>query len=270
MDLRIPQIMAILNLNSDSFFPGSRTTQMDQILSKIDQWINSGMAILDLGPMSSRPGAEILSEEAEREIVARFLPTIRSHFPHLMISLDSYRPKVVEYAIAEGVDMINDISCLQYGESVPKLCAQNGIAYVLMHMRGNSQNMGSSENTIYKNVVTEVIKELSIKLKSLYQYSLNSIFVDPGFGFSKTVQQNYELLEKLEYFSLLEHPVLVGLSRKSMIYKSLETSVEHCLPGTIAAQTIALDKGAKILRVHDVEEARQLIGIWQKIHVSTD
>ena len=257
IDLSVPKIMGIINVTPDSFYSGSRQQSIDEILKKADQMINEGAAFLDIGGYSSRPGADHISPEEELKRVIQPIEAINREFPEIIISIDTFRASVAKEALDRGAQMINDISGGDLDPKMFELVQSFQVPYILMHMRGTPQNM--KERTEYADVVKEIIASISAKLNKLTKIGVNDILVDPGFGFAKTVDQNFEILSKLEALKILGRPLLVGLSRKSMIYKTLNVSPEETLNGTTVVNTLALLKGASILRVHDVKEASEAI-----------
>jgi dihydropteroate synthase len=255
--------MGIINITPDSFYDGGIYNNEYLILKKAEQHIEEGAKILDLGAFSSRPGAHLV---AEKEELKRLLPTIKALLktnPGLLISVDTYRSNVARAAVEEGVFMINDISGGTLDDSLFSVIGKYNVPYVLMHMRGTPSTM--QDLTKYEHLVEEVYTELENKIKTLKIKGAEQIIIDPGFGFAKTLSQNYHLLKKLSKFKQLEAPLLVGLSRKSMIYKKLNISAKEALNGTTVLNTIALSLGAKILRVHDVKEAREAILLTQNL-----
>ena len=257
IDLSTPLVMGIVNVTPDSFYSGSRSESVNEILTRVNDMLNNGASILDIGGYSSRPGATDISIEDE---IARIQPAINAiskEFPDAIISIDTFRSEVAKTAIEEGAQMINDISGFGIDPKIADVAGYYGIPYILMHIQGTPQNM--QENVEYNNLFGDISKYFSKKIKILESKGVKDIILDPGFGFSKTIDQNYELLDCLEHFRFLERPILAGLSRKSMIYKKLGITPEESLEGTIALNKIALLKGAKILRVHDVMEAVELI-----------
>ena len=257
IDLSTPKVMGIINVTPDSFYSGSRQQSIDEILKKADQMINEGAAFLDIGGYSSRPGADHISPEEELKRVIQPIEAINREFPEIIISIDTFRASVAKEALDRGAQMINDISGGDLDPKMFELVQSFQVPYILMHMRGTPQNM--KERTEYADVVKEIIASISAKLNKLTKIGVNDILVDPGFGFAKTVDQNFEILSKLEALKILGRPLLVGLSRKSMIYKTLNVSPEETLNGTTVVNTLALLKGASILRVHDVKEASEAI-----------
>jgi dihydropteroate synthase len=261
MDLSVPKVMGILNLTPDSFYDGG---QNKDPLKKAEQFLSEGADILDLGAYSSRPGADHITEEEE---LKRLLPAIRAisrEFPDAILSVDTFRSGIARVSVDEGVHLINDISAGELDPAMFETVAMLKVPYILMHMKGNPKTMASQ--TAYTNVVSDVCHYLAAKIKLLKQMGLVDMIVDPGFGFAKTIDQNYELLKNLDHLKMTGHPVLAGLSRKSMIYKFLGTDAQNALSGTITANTIALLKGANILRVHDVKAAAEAIAIVKKVN----
>lgn len=260
-----PIIMGILNVTPDSFFAGSRVNNEADILSKAEAMIAAGATILDIGGYSSRPGATDISEEEEIKRVTGPISAIRDQFPEVLISIDTFRSRVAQAAVEAGAAIVNDISGGQIDPDMIPTVADLNCPYILMHIRGTPQNM--SKNTNYEYLVKDLIKYFSKRIALAKAAGIKDIILDPGFGFSKTVDQNYELLNKLELLHVLEHLVLVGISRKSMIYKTLNCSPEDSLNGTTVLNTISLMKGAQILRVHDVKEAVEAVTLIEKLRV---
>lgn len=253
IDLSAPKVMGIINVTPDSFYDGGNTTSEQEIVDQAGQMLVEGAAFLDVGGYSSRPGAEHISIPKELDRVLPAISTISKVFPEAIISIDTFRSEVARAAVAEGAGIVNDISAGNLDAAMLPMIAELKIPYVGMHMRGTPQNMITK--TDYQNVSREVLFYFSEKLSAARKLGINDFIVDPGFGFSKTRQQCFQLLSDLELFKSLEVPVLVGLSRKSMIYKTLKTTPTKALNGTTALNSIALFKGANILRVHDVREA---------------
>ena len=257
--------MGIVNITPDSFYSGSRYTEIDNILKRVRQITNEGAKFIDIGAFSSRPGAQEIDEKTEKERLKLPLFEIRKKFPQAIISVDTYRSAIAEWTIGEfGVGLINDISGGTMDAKMFSTIARLRIPYILMHMRGKPENM--QEHAKYNNVTKEIITELSLKVLKLRELSINDIIIDPGFGFAKTIPQNYQILNQLDIFRVFELPILVGLSRKSMIYKILNTSPADALNGTTVLNTIALLKGVNILRVHDVKEASEVIKLVSNLN----
>lgn len=256
LDLKTPQVMGILNVTPDSFYDGGQYDSESAILSHVETMLSDGATFIDVGGYSSRPGAADVPVEEETRRVTKALQLIAKNFPKAICSIDTFRSVVAKAAIEAGAVMVNDISGGEQDDRMIELVASRGIPYVLMHMRGNPKSM--SGLTQYDNVLKEVVDHLANKISILYEKGITDVIIDPGFGFSKTIEQNFLLLNHLEYFQILHKPILVGLSRKSMIWKTLKTTPDNALNGTACLNTIALLKGANILRVHDVKEATEL------------
>jgi len=257
-DLSTPKVMGIVNVTPDSFYSESRTTK-GNLLTIVEKMVIEGMQIVDIGGYSSRPGAANIDVKEELNRVIPAISAIRKEFPELLISLDTFRSEVAEKGILAGADIINDISGFSIDPNLVDIVAKYNVPYILMHMRGTPETMQSM--TDYECIFNDMILYFSEKIEILKEAGVNDIIIDPGFGFSKTIDQNYYLLEHLDDFLILDKPILAGLSRKSMIYRRLNTTPEDelTLDGTIALNKIALQKGASILRVHDVKEAVELI-----------
>ena len=264
LDLSTPKIMAIVNLTPDSFYSESRNASAEAALNRIENALAQGADIIDLGACSTRPGADVPSVDEEWLRMKDVLTTARRNFPDAIISIDTFRSQIARQAIEAGADIINDVSGGQIDEQMFGTIAEMQVPYVLMHMRGTPATMQQFTN--YQNVTSDVIIELSQKLRQLTDLGVHDVIIDPGFGFAKTVEQNYELFAHLSDFKIFELPLLVGISRKSMIYKLFGTTPEKSLNGTTILNTFALQNGASILRVHDVPEAveaRKIAGILQ-------
>jgi dihydropteroate synthase len=262
VNIEKPVVMGIINLTPDSFYKESRAESLEAIIVKAGEMLEEGATFLDIGAFSTRPGAQEVSEEEE---LARLLPAIEainSHFPQAYISVDTYRANIAGEAIESGASLINDISAGS-DPAMFKLIKKAQVAYIIMHMRGPATRM--MENIAYDNLLVEIQLYFQEKLSRLRELDIKDIIIDPGFGFSKTLDQNYEILKNLAYFEALDAPLLVGVSRKSMIYNLLETTPQEALIGTSIANFVALEKGARILRVHDVKEAIETIKIYNKL-----
>lgn len=253
-----PQVMGILNITPDSFYSQSRTTTQKAITDRIEKMLNEGVDIIDIGAYSSRPGAADVSPAEECRRLELGMKILRELAPTTLVSVDTFRADVAKEAILNfNVDIINDISGGDLDNDMFDMVATLNVPYILMHMRGTPTTMNTM--TDYDNITVDVIKSLSDKINRLSLMGVNDIIVDPGFGFSKNVTQNYELLRNLEIFHALEKPLLVGISRKSMIYRPLNCAPEDALNGTTILNTISLLAGASILRVHDVKEASEAV-----------
>jgi dihydropteroate synthase len=264
LDLSKPKIMGVLNLTPDSFYDGGRNNNIHDALQKTEQLLSEGAELIDIGAYSSRPGAEHISEKTESDRLIPVLQALVKEFPDAILSIDTFRSGIARIAVNEGAGIINDISAGSMDPEMFQTIATLGVPYIMMHMKGTPQTMASQN--IYKDITTEVLQYFTSRIQKLKNMGLNDLIIDPGFGFAKNLEQNYELLANLEYLKSVGHPILVGLSRKSMIYKLLDTDAEHALNGTTSANTIALIKGAKILRVHDVKAAIEAVKIVNQMN----
>lgn len=263
IDLNTPRVMGILNLTPDSFYDGGKLKSDSDMLRRVETMLQEGATFIDIGGYSSRPNApEVsLSEELNRTITPIALLT--REFPEILISIDTFRAAVAREAISAGACMINDISAGHLDQDMMPLAAALQVPYIMMHMRGTPQTMGTM--TAYTDLVSELIWYFSERIQQAKALHLHDLIIDPGFGFAKTREDNFRLLDQLEYLSILDFPLLAGISRKSMIYKTLDTLPENALNGTTALNMIALSKGAKILRVHDTREAMECIILHQQL-----
>ncbi|MEJ8801258.1 dihydropteroate synthase [Pontibacter sp. H249] len=262
LSLSTPQVMGILNITPDSFYPGSRLSSTEEAVARANQMLTDGADLLDVGGYSTRPGAAEVSEQEEVDRVAPAIEAIHAAFPEAILSVDTFRAKVAEAAVNAGAAIVNDVSGGILDETMFQTVARLQVPYILMHMRGTPQTMATL--TKYEDLVTEVIDELQAQQAKLTQLGVKDVILDPGFGFAKTVDQNFELLRRMDEMRILGLPILAGMSRKSMVYKSLEINQADALTGTIVVNTIALMKGADILRVHDVKETKQTIQLYTK------
>jgi dihydropteroate synthase len=256
-----PQVMGILNATPDSFFPGSRVTGQKAALQKAEELLLHGAGIIDIGGQSTRPGSERISEEEELKRVMPVVEAVIKNFPLSRLSIDSFYAKVVKYAVEAGACMVNDISAGTFDEEMIPTVAALGVPYILMHMQGNPQTM--QQGPRYENIVLDVFDTLNFQLQKMHDAGITDVIIDPGFGFGKTFRHNFQLLSQLSYFKNLGHPIMVGLSRKATIYKTLNIPVEDALNGTTVLHTLAVAGGANILRVHDVKEAREAVVLYQ-------
>ena len=262
--LEVPKVMGILNVTPDSFYKGSRLSSDSEILNTAEKMIEDGADILDVGGYSSRPGAKEVSPEEEGKRVLKAIKLISAGFPKAIISVDTFRSEIAEEAIIGcGAHIINDISGGDADPGMFRVVQELNVPYILMHMKGNPMTM--QDNPVYNDVVSDILKWLGERIFRLRSAGVKDIIIDPGFGFGKTITQNFELLSRLGDFSIAGLPLLVGLSRKSMIWKTLGITAEDGLAGTIALNTIALLKGADILRVHDVKEAVQAVKLVSRL-----
>jgi dihydropteroate synthase len=263
IDLSTPRVMGILNLTPDSFFDGGKFKTEKSVLAQVEKMLNEGATMIDIGGASSRPGAAVVKTEDE---AGRVLPAVRAigqKFPDAIISIDTIHSTIAKEALNEGASMINDISAGEHDNKMIELIAEWEIPYVVMHMRGTPQTMNTL--THYDNLLKEIADFFHDKIVRLRRLGIKDIIADPGFGFAKTVDQNFQLLQQLDYLNILGVPLMVGLSRKSMVWRTLETTPDEALNGTTVLNTTALLKGASILRVHDVKEAIECIKLTTKI-----
>lgn len=257
IDLSSPAVMAILNITPDSFYRNSRATTIKDILKQTANFLEEGAKFIDLGAYSSRPGAAHITEDEELKRLMPAVEVIVKEFPEALLSIDTFRAKVAEKAVKIGAHIINDISAGSLDDKMFETVAKLNVPYIMMHMKGTPQTM--QENPTYEDVTNEVVNYFSDKIKIAQQFGIKDLIIDPGFGFAKTIEHNYELLRNMETLNSFQLPVLVGFSRKSMITKLLNIKSEDALNGTTILNTIALTKGASILRVHDVKEAVECI-----------
>ena len=263
IDLSTPKVMGIINLTPDSFYDGGKLTSEKEILLKAEQMLKEGATFLDLGAYSSRPGAQFVSEKEEIDRVLPVIKILLNEFPETLLSIDTFRSNVADESISAGASLINDISAGKLDDHMFKIIAQHQVPYVMMHMRGTPELM--MKNTDYTDLTKEVLYYFSERIAKARSFGINDLIADPGFGFSKTLDQNYELFNDLELFRNLNVPLLLGISRKSMIQKKIKTTAANSLNGTTALHAIAIQKGASILRVHDVKEAFETINLLQNL-----
>lgn len=263
LDLQTPIVMGILNITPDSFYDGGHFNQLDQGLKQAEKMIVAGAKIIDIGGMSSRPGAEVISRDEEMQRVIPVITTLHKIFPDTILSIDTIHAKVAKAAIQAGAHIINDISAGQFDELMYQTVAGLNVPYILMHMKGTPKTMQTRPD--YDDVLQEVLDFFIQEVGKLRALGVKDIILDPGFGFGKSLEHNYQLLANQHIFRILDVPVLTGISRKSMIYKALDISPKEALNGTTALHMIALQEGAKILRVHDVKAASEAIYLHQQI-----
>jgi len=264
IDLSTPKVMGILNLTPDSFYDGGKYKGVADLLKAVEKMLNEGATFIDVGGYSSKPGVKIILEQEE---ISRVLPAVEAiikHFPEAILSIDTFRSTVAAQCIEAGAAIINDISAGLLDRSMLATVARLQVPYIMMHMKGTPQTMQSLAQ--YENLVKEILFYFSQRIAAARSLGINDLIADPGFGFAKTIQQNYELLEKLQLFQILEVPLLIGISRKSMVYKPLNSNAQEALNGTTVLNTIALTKGAAILRVHDVKEAMECITLFNNLN----
>jgi dihydropteroate synthase len=263
IDLTTPKVMGILNLTPDSFYDGGKYKNDSEILSQVYMMLKNEASFIDVGAYSSRPNAEHISEELELKRLLPIITLIIKEFPEILISVDTFRSQVAKQGVETGAVIINDISAGHLDENMLETVAKLHVPYIMMHMKGTPQTM--QKQTYYENLTKELLFYFSERIAKAKAFGIIDVIVDPGFGFAKTREQNFEILNNLEYFNILEKPILVGLSRKSMIYKTLESSAKEALNGTSILNTIALKNGASILRVHDVKEAVECVKLIEQL-----
>jgi len=267
MDLSSPKIMGILNITPDSFYDGGKFNSDKKVLDQVEKMINDGADLIDVGGYSSKPGANPVKLEEEIKRVVPVIELIKNKFSDTIISVDTFRSEVAKKAVDSGASIVNDISAGELDSDMFKCVAQLNVPYILMHMKGNPQNM--QDKPTYKNVVNEIVKNLSEKIFFAREAGIIDVIIDPGFGFGKTLEHNYEILNNLSFFKKLDCPILVGISRKSMIYKLLDTKPENALNGTTCLHTVSVLSGANILRVHDVKEAKEVVELTNFLKKTT-
>ncbi|WP_422108086.1 dihydropteroate synthase [Winogradskyella sp.] len=263
IDLSSPKVMGILNVTPDSFYDGGQYKDETSILSQVEIMLSDGSTFIDVGGYSSRPGADVVSEDEELNRVVPVIELILKHFPEAIISTDTYRSKIARQSIEAGASLINDISAGHLDKAMISTVGELNVPYIMMHMRGNPKTM--QQQTNYEDLVKDINFYFAERIAKAHAEKINDIIIDPGFGFAKTLEQNYELLHKMELLQIADKPILAGVSRKSMIYKTLDTTAEHALNGTTALHMVALQKGAKILRVHDVKEAVECVTLFNQL-----
>ena len=259
IDLASPKVMGILNVTPNSFFDGGKYKTESVILSQVGKMLTDGATFIDVGAYSSKPSAEFVSEKEELNRIVPVLNLILEKFPDCLISIDTFRSEVAKVCLENGAAIINDISAGNLDDKMLETIAKYNVPYIMMHMRGTPQTMQKMTN--YDNIVKEMLFYFSERVAKARSYGINDLIIDPGFGFAKTLEQNYEVLQKLELFEMLELPLLVGFSRKSMISKRLDIKVDDSLNGTSILNTFAVTKGASLIRVHDVKEAKQIVSL---------
>ncbi len=266
IDVSSPKVMGILNITPDSFYDGGKYKHESDILFQTEKMLLEGATFIDVGAYSSRPGAAHISENEELSRMIPVVDLLINHFPEIIISVDTFRSKIAKETIENGAAIINDISGGKMDEKMFQTIADLQVPYILMHMLGTPQNM--QQNPVYEDVTKEIISFFAAQIYKLHQLKVNDIIIDVGFGFGKTMQHNYEILNNLSLFKILDAPILAGVSRKSMLYKPLKINAYEALNATTVANTIALLNGANILRVHDVKEAMEAIKIVNQLESS--
>ncbi|MEN3324282.1 dihydropteroate synthase [Mariniflexile soesokkakense] len=265
IDLLSPKVMGILNITPDSFYDGGHFKNETAILNHVESMLNQGASFIDIGAYSSRPNADFVSESIELQRILPIIETVLKHFPKALISIDTFRSAVAKQCIEAGAALVNDISAGKLDKNMLQTVANLHVPYIMMHMEGTPQTM--QQHTNYSNLTKDILFYFSERIALAKSLGIVDIVIDPGFGFAKNLEQNYELLNHLELFKMIEKPILVGVSRKSMIYKTLETTANEALNGTTVLNTIALQKGASILRVHDVKEAMETVKLVESLNI---
>ncbi len=263
IDLSSPKIMGILNITPNSFYDGGKYSLENNAIAQVEIMLNEGATFIDIGAYSSKPNAEFVSEEEE---LSRIIPVVKAlikEFPKAILSIDTFRSSVAQECLNNGAALINDISAGSLDEKMMEVIASNKVPYIMMHLRGTPQTMQNQTN--YEHLINEILTYFSDKINKARSLGINDLIIDPGFGFAKTTDQNYEILSNLELLKVLELPILAGISRKSMIYKTLDINAEEALNGTTVLNTIAITKGASIIRVHDVKQAMECVKLYEKL-----
>ena len=263
IDITTPKVMGILNVTPDSFYDGGQYKDEKSILNQVETILNEGATFVDIGGYSSRPGADYVSEAEELSRVVPVVQLILKHYPETLISIDTFRSEVAKKSIEAGAAIINDISAGHLDDNMIATVGQLGVPYIMMHMKGNPETM--QQQTDYDDLIKDINSYFAERIAKAHAAKINDIIIDPGFGFAKTTEQNYELLNNMELLQIVNKPILAGVSRKSMIYKTLNTTSENALNGTTALHMVALQKGAKILRVHDVKEAMECVTLFNQL-----
>ncbi|SEP55352.1 dihydropteroate synthase [Flavobacterium urocaniciphilum] len=266
IDLSTPKVMGIVNVTPDSFFDGGKLYNPDKIIAQVEKMLHEGATFIDLGGYSSRPGADFVSEEEELNRIVPIVKLLVDKFPDILISIDAFRSEVAKQAIQNGAAIINDISAGLLDERMLETVAKLQVPYIMMHMKGTPQTMQSLAN--YDDLLKEMNFYFSERIAKARSFGLNDIIIDPGFGFAKTLEHNFELLQKMQLLHFHDLPILVGISRKSMIYKTLDTNPENALNGTTFLHAFCLQNGAKILRVHDVAEAVECVKLISQFSIN--
>ena len=265
IDLATPKVMGILNVTPNSFFDGGKYKSDSEILNQVEKMLTDGATFIDVGAYSSKPSAEVVTETEEINRILPVVTSILKEFPKTILSIDTFRSELARICIENGAAIINDISAANLDDAMLEVIAKYKVPFIMMHMRGTPQTMQTMTN--YENIIKEMLFYFAQNVARARSYGIDDFIIDPGFGFAKTIEQNFEILQKLELFQILELPLLVGVSRKSMIYKTLETNAEQALNGTTVLNTIALTKGANILRVHDVREAVECVKLFNQVAI---
>ncbi|WP_299115068.1 dihydropteroate synthase [uncultured Winogradskyella sp.] len=263
IDLSQPKVMGVLNVTPDSFYDGGTYKDKTDILKQVETMLSEGATFIDVGGYSSRPGADFVSKDEELLRVVPVVELILEEFPKVLMSIDTFRSEVAKQTIEAGAALINDISAGKIDNKMIETIGKLNVPYIMMHMRGNPKTM--QQQTDYNDLIKDIISYFGERIAEAHKAKINDIIIDPGFGFAKTLEQNYTLLNQLELLKMTNKPILAGISRKSMVYKALDTSVKEALNGTTALNMIALENGASILRVHDVKEAMECVTLFNQL-----
>ena len=264
IDFNTQKIMGILNLSKDSFYDGGKYSSLEEVISRVSEMIDQGAEIIDIGAVSSRPGSKIIKGEDELKLIQDYIVELTSSFKNISFSIDTYNSLVADFALKNGFNIINDISSGKYDARLLEIIKEYQAGYVIMHMQGDPENM--QENPTYENVVSSISDFFNSKIEHFHNQNIENIIIDPGFGFGKSIEHNFQILNNLKKFKKYKKPLLIGLSRKSMIYKFLNISPDDALNGTSILNMIGLQNGANILRVHDIKEAKECISLFSKLN----
>ena len=264
IDFKTPKIMGILNISDDSFYDGNKYNSKSKALKQTEKMLNEGADIVDIGAFTSKPGSKLISVEKEKQILFPIIETLIYNFPDSLFSIDTFRSEIAKKSIEIGASIINDISGGKFDKNMFKVISRYKVPYIMMHIKGNPNTM--QLNPKYENVVVEILNFFIKQSKKAYNNGITDIIIDPGFGFGKSLNHNYELLKSLNLFKEINCPVLIGLSRKSMIYNIINKNSDQALNGTTVLNTFGLMNGANIIRVHDVKEAKECISLWEYLH----
>lgn len=264
IDLSTPKVMGILNITPDSFYDGGKNDSDQLIIDKVQKMLSDGATFIDIGAYSSKPNAAFVSEEEELRRIIPIIELLVKIFPEILISVDTFRSEVAKVSIESGASIINDIASGNLDNKMIETVAKYNVPYIMMHMKGDPKTMQNLTN--YDDIIKEMLFYFSEKVNEARSFGINDLIIDPGFGFAKTLEQNFEVMNKLELFQMLDLPILSGISRKSMIYKTLGNSAQETLNGTTFLNTVSLMKGAKILRVHDVKEAVECVKLYESLY----
>lgn len=263
INLKTPKVMGILNITPNSFFDGGKFKDEKSVLKHVEKMLLEGATFIDIGAYSSKPGADEVSEGLELKRITPIVELVLKHFPRILLSVDTFRGKVAKECVERGAAIVNDISAGLRDDSLLDTVAELQVPYIMMHMRGTSKTM--KQQTDYLHLVQDILLFFSQRLALVREKRINDVIIDPGFGFAKNLEQNYQLLQQMDSLKVMDLPILVGVSRKSMIYKLLETDAANALNGTSALHMISLTKGANILRVHDVKEAVECVKLYEQL-----